>query len=242
MDARQPTANLYWVRERRLATDFPSPDSALTDPDGLLAIGGCLSPTRLLAAYRCGIFPWYSDGQPLLWWSPDPRTVLAPGNVHVSRSLSRTERRGGFELSWDRAFGAVIEACAAPRAGHTGTWITADMRDAYVALHRLGYAHSFECWRDGELAGGVYGVALGAVFFGESMFSCRRDASKLALVGLCRQLARWGYQLLDCQMHTAHLASMGAEMWPRARFLATIARCIDCAPAADAWHIKPPAP
>lgn len=236
MDARELTDNLYWVRDRRLAADFPPPARALKDPDGLLAIGGCLSPDRLLTAYRHGIFPWYSDGQPLLWWSPDPRAVLTPESVHVSRRLARTLRNGGFELRWDTAFAAVIDGCAAPRDGHAGTWITAAMRDAYLALHRLGHAHSFECWRDGELRGGVYGVAVGAVFFGESMFSRVRDASKVALVGLCRQLQHWDYHLLDCQMHTAHLASLGAQLLPRARFLDALTRWTASPPSAAAWQ------
>lgn len=236
MDARNLTDKLYWVRDRRLAADFPPPERALDEPDGLLAIGGDLTVPRLLRAYSLGIFPWYSDGQPLMWWSPDPRCVLSPDGLHVSRSLAKTLRNAGFSLSTDRCFAAVIDACAAPRATQAGTWITTEMRAAYLTLHQLGHAHSVECWCDGELVGGLYGVGIGRAFFGESMFSRARDASKVALAGLCRRLDAWGYRLIDCQMHTPHLAQLGAQLLPRARFQALLADCVTTPPAARAWH------
>jgi leucyl/phenylalanyl-tRNA--protein transferase len=190
---------------------FPPADSALDNPQGLLAIGGDLSPARLINAYRHGIFPWYSDDQPILWWSPVPRCVIFPGAVHVSRRLRRHYNQGRFCLSADRSFARVIEACAAPRRDFNGTWITPDMQAAYIRLHKMGVAHSVEVHSEGELAGGIYGLALGRVFFGESMFSRRVDASKIALVALCRQLHRWGFTLLDCQVSNTHLLSMGAQ-------------------------------
>ncbi|APX93942.1 leucyl/phenylalanyl-tRNA--protein transferase [Halomonas sp. 1513] len=198
---------------------FPPTNTALDDPDGLLAAGGALTPAWLLAAYRRGIFPWYSDDQPILWWSPDPRMVLFPADLKVRRSLAKRLRNGGFSTSIDRAFASVIAACAECRAAHEGTWITSEMRDAYLALHRLGHAHSVEVWRDDALVGGLYGVAIGRMFFGESMFSRERDASKVALVTLARHLEAHGGGLIDCQMHTAHLASLGARDIARDAFL-----------------------
>ncbi len=198
---------------------FPPVEHALRDPDGLLAIGGDLTPQRLLRAYRAGIFPWYSEGQPILWWSPDPRMVLLPGALHVSRSLCKTLRRQRFRLSMDQAFEEVITACAAPRRDDAGTWITDEMRIAYCRLHQRGHAHSVEAWQAGELVGGLYGVALGGVFFGESMFSRVSDASKVAFVHLVRQLERWGFGLVDCQVHTGHLARLGARPIPRTEFM-----------------------
>lgn len=194
---------------------FPPVDRALRDPDGLLALGGDLSPARLLAAYRRGIFPWYSDGEPILWWSPDPRAVLYPSDIRVSRSLRKVIRQGYLDVRTDIAFDTVVQACAAPRARQRGTWITAEMGAAYAELHRLGAAHSVETWRSGQLVGGLYGVVLGRVFFGESMFSRERDASKVALVAL----ARMGFQLIDCQVPSEHLARMGAVGIPRSRFI-----------------------
>ncbi len=208
-----------------LAADDPFPPvaSALTDPNGLLCAGGDLSPHRLLAAYRCGIFPWYSPGEPILWWSPDPRMVLPPGEIKLSRSLHKTLRNADYQIRLDTAFEHVIAACAlAPRPGQHGTWITADMQRAYLRLHDLGYAHSVETWRDGRLIGGLYGVALGRAFFGESMFSRERDASKIALAHLCAYLAMHEFGIIDCQMETAHLASLGARPIPRADFLARL--------------------
>jgi leucyl/phenylalanyl-tRNA--protein transferase len=205
---------------------FPSPEAA--DASGLLAVGGTLTPRRLLAGYRHGIFPWYAEGQPLLWHSPDPRFVLAPGKLHVSRSLERTLRRGTYAIRADTAFDAVVDACAlAPRPGQDGTWITPAMRNAYGALHRLGFAHSVEAWQGSDLVGGLYGVALGSVFFGESMFSRAPDASKTAFVTAARALFLAGCRLIDCQVETEHLARFGAEPWPRRRFLRELATAVD---------------
>lgn len=211
---------LPWLDQESL--DFPDPSSALREPNGLLAAGGDLRPQRLLRAYQQGIFPWYSQDQPLLWWSPDPRMVLRPDQLHVSRSLQKVLRRGEFRISSDRAFSTVISSCAGPRRGSTDTWLLPEMRTAYEQLHRLGYAHSVEVWRDDTLVGGLYGVALPGVFFGESMFSLVSDASKIALVSLCRMLPGSGYRLLDCQIASAHLQSLGAELLPRSQFLAQL--------------------
>lgn len=197
---------------------FPPTRRALASPNGLLAWGGDLHPRRLLGAYRAGIFPWYSAGQPILWWSPAPRCVLYPGRVYVSRRSRRRYNSGQFELSADRAFAAVIKACAQPRDDDAGTWITADMIDAYVRLHQAGHAHSVEVWQDGRLVGGIYGLALGGIFFGESMFSRASDAGKIALIALCRHLQTADFALLDCQLSSEHLLSMGAESIPRAQF------------------------
>jgi leucyl/phenylalanyl-tRNA---protein transferase len=197
---------------------FPDPAGAATEPDGLLAVGGDLSPARLLAAYGRGIFPWYEAGQPIPWWSPDPRAVLRPGQLHISRSLRRTLRSSRYQVSVDLAFGDVIDACAGARAS-TGTWITPPMRSAYADLHQLGHAHSVETWRGSELVGGLYGIALGGIFFGESMFSLATDASKVALVRLVRLVESRGLQLIDCQVATGHLASLGSELMPRGEFL-----------------------
>ncbi|MFP5344837.1 MAG: leucyl/phenylalanyl-tRNA--protein transferase [Gammaproteobacteria bacterium] len=196
---------------------FPDADLALREPDGLLAVGGDLSPARLIEAYRNGIFPWYSEGEPILWWSPDPRMVLFPERLHVSRSLRKLLKQGRYNVTFDQAFASVIKQCAALREG--GTWITREMQHAYCRLHELGYAHSVECWRDKKLAGGLYGVALGRVFFGESMFSLEPNASKVALVRLVERLQHSGYRMLDCQVHSAHLQRLGAEDIPRVEFL-----------------------
>lgn len=220
---------------------FPAPEAA--EPDGLLAVGGDLSPSRLLLAYARGIFPWYDEGLPILWHSPDPRTVLPPAKLHVSRSLRKRLRRRPYRLSLDEAFARVIRACATvPRPGQSGTWITEEMLHAYVRLHELGYAHSAEAWSGQDLVGGVYGVSLGACFFGESMFAIRSDASKLALVALVRQLERWGIDLFDCQMHTDHLARFGAEQWPRARFLAALDERLGAETRRGPWRFDPGAP
>lgn len=203
---------------------FPPPETALREPDGLLAIGGDLSPARLLNAYRQGIFPWYSQGQPILWWSPDPRMVFRTDGVRLSSRFRRTLRRSGWELRADTAFGRVIDACAAvPRRGQDGTWITPAMRHAYLELHRLGHAHSVEVYEGPSLVGGIYGVAVGRMFFGESMFSGRSGGSKAALAGLAAFLRRRGWPLIDAQVENAHLVSLGAERWARARFLQEVA-------------------
>ncbi|MEM9490702.1 MAG: leucyl/phenylalanyl-tRNA--protein transferase, partial [Myxococcota bacterium] len=197
---------------------FPPPEMA--DENGVLAIGGDLSPDRLLMAYGMGIFPWYGEDLPIIWHSPDPRMVLKADKLHVSRSLRKALRKGLYDIRLDTAFGAVIEACAVlPRPGQDGTWIVDEMIDAYIELHELGFAHSVEAWRDDELVGGLYGVSLGGAFFGESMFARAPDASKIAFVTLVKQLRAWGIELIDCQVHTDHLARFGAENWPRARFL-----------------------
>jgi leucyl/phenylalanyl-tRNA--protein transferase len=202
------------------------PPVEFASPEGLLAVGGDLSSERLLAAYRQGIFPWYSAGQPILWWSPDPRAVLYPEKLRVSRSLRQTLRRGHFEVRLDTAFREVMLACAAPREQHPGggTWITDDMVAAYGRLHELGYAHSVETWQQHQLVGGLYGVALGGVFFGESMFARATDASKVALVALAHELRRRGFVLIDCQLPSAHLASLGSEEITRVRFMSELAR------------------
>jgi leucyl/phenylalanyl-tRNA--protein transferase len=201
---------------------FPPVERALRDPNGLLAAGEDLSTSRLLRAYEEGIFPWYGDDDPVLWWSPDPRMVLFTGELRVSRSLRKTVRSERFRVTTDSVFARVMRACAAPRPGQDGTWITPAVFEAYCALAVLGYAHAVEVWEGEVLVGGLYGVALGRVFYGESMFSRRPDASKVALVHLVRQLRRWGFPLIDCQMSTAHLASLGARNVQRKEFLAAV--------------------
>ncbi|MDZ7754446.1 MAG: leucyl/phenylalanyl-tRNA--protein transferase [Gammaproteobacteria bacterium] len=205
----------YWIPRGAPPETFPDAELALREPNGLLAAGGDLSPQRLVAAYRRGIFPWYGDDQPILWWTPDPRTVLLPGTLRISRSLRKTLNRGIFEVTLDTAFEQVIAACAAPRGDDDGTWITREMFYAYNRLHRLGWAHSVECRQYGQLVGGLYGVGIGRVFFGESMFSRVSDASKVALVHLCRM----NYELIDCQIESDHLFRLGAQTMPRAQFL-----------------------
>lgn len=223
-----------------LTERLPPPELALSEPDGLLAAGGSLAPAVLMEAYQQGIFPWFSEGQPLLWWSPDPRTVIEPGSLHVSRSLRRSLRRHAWRITLDQAFGTVIRACAAPRSGTSGTWLCEDMISAYEGLHRLGHAHSLECWRDGALVGGIYGVWAGAVFCGESMFSRVTDASKVAMRALCRRLSHWGFALLDCQVVNPHLVSMGAREVPRQVFLRVLAdTALANAVSLQAWRVDP---
>jgi leucyl/phenylalanyl-tRNA--protein transferase len=202
---------------------FPAPEDALQSPNGLLAWGGDLHPQRLLQAYRMGTFPWYSEGQPILWWNPAPRCVLFPGNVYLSKRTRRRYNSGVFRLSIDLDFESVIEACAQPREYEETTWITRDMKEAYLRLHQSGHAHSLEVWKDGALAGGIYGLSLGRIFFGESMFSSETDASKIALVALCRLIDSHGYALLDCQVGNPHLYSMGAEEISREAFQSLLA-------------------
>ena len=206
---------------------FPPLEAALEEPNGLLAAGGDLSPHRLLAAYSRGIFPWYAKGEPILWWSPDPRMVLFPDEIKIGRSLAKTLRNKAYEVRLDTAFTEVVAACAAaPRDGQAGTWITAEMRAAYGRLHALGFAHSIETWIGDELVGGLYGVAIGRVFYGESMFARATDASKIALAHLGVQLRRLGFGIIDCQMETAHLASLGARPIPRREFRALLDRLV----------------
>ena len=205
---------------------FPSVDHALEHPDGLLAAGGTLTMKRLVDAYKQGIFPWFNEGDPVLWWSPDPRTVLAPSRMHISHSLKKRLKKNAFLITFDAAFTRVLDGCAAPRADDSGTWLTAQMRRAYTSLHIAGLAHSIEVWMDGELAGGIYGVALGRMFFGESMFSRRTDASKIAMARLAAQLDRWGFPLIDCQLETDHLMSLGAEHMPRRDFVREVERLV----------------
>lgn len=201
------------------ASPFPDPELALGDPDGLLAWGGDLRPQRLLNAYARGVFPWYAEGQPILWWCPSRRCVVFPDNVHVSRRLQRVLRQGRFHITIDQAFGQVVAGCAQPRPGRESTWITPEMKRAYSRLHLMGHAHSMETWIDGQLVGGIYGLAVGRVFCGESMFSSVSDASKVALVSLCQHLALKGFALLDCQICNPHLVRMGAVEIGRSEFL-----------------------
>lgn len=200
------------------STDFPDTSLALAEPNGLLAAGGDLSPARLLAAYERGIFPWFSDNQPLLWWSPDPRLVLFPHSLHINRSTRKLANKRPFSFTVDTMFPQVIEHCASVLRNGEGTWITEDMHRAYIRLHELGRAHSIEAWQGDDLVGGLYGVAIGKVFFGESMFSLKSGASRLAFVTLCLQLQDWAFELIDCQVHTDYLVSFGAEEIPRQDF------------------------
>lgn len=211
-----------WIDKGAPPDTFPPLDSALRDPDGLLAAGGDLSAARLVAAYRRGIFPWYSQGQPILWWSPDPRAVLFPAEFKTSRSLNKSARQRGFEARFDEDFTAVIAACADPALRPDGTWITRDMQAAYLALHQHGFAHCMATWQDGALVGGLYGVQLGRVFYGESMFSRVSDASKFALKMLCQRLLEQGVVVIDCQMATPHLLSLGARLISRREFAALL--------------------
>ncbi|WP_296891631.1 leucyl/phenylalanyl-tRNA--protein transferase [Thiobacillus sp.] len=240
------------------ATNFPPVETALREPNGLLAMGGDLSLERLLDAYRHGIFPWFNPGEPILWWSPDPRMVLVPGEIRVTRSLAKRIRNGGFEVRVDTAFADVMRACAAPRlpggrvsggappaetepCGEAGgTWISPGMIAAYTRLFDAGYAHSVESWRDGRLVGGLYGVAIGRMFYGESMFSREADASKVALVRLARQLQQWDFGLIDCQMETAHLASLGARTVPRTAFTARLTELVNLPHRLGPWTFNAP--
>ena len=216
---------LYLLDQENPDAPFPPVGSAEQEPNGLLAVGGDLEPVRLLNAYRSGIFPWYSQGQPILWWSPSPRLVLFPDKLRVSRSLRKSLRNKPFSVSFDRAFDDVIRACAVPRGGQDqSTWITEEMKLAYQTLHKLGYAHSVEVWNEEQLIGGLYGIAIGRVFFGESMFSRQPDGSKIGLVYLTRTLLEWQFELIDCQVHSAHLITLGAEEISRPRFIQLLNR------------------
>lgn len=214
---------------------FPPVAEALSEPSGLLAAGADLSPERLLSAYRQGIFPWYAEGQPILWWSPDPRMVLRLEEFHLPRSVAKVLRERRFEIRADTAFREVVLGCAAPRAGQAGTWIVPPMLEAYCRLHDLGHAHSVESWRDGRLVGGLYGIALGRMFFGESMFARESEASKVALASLVAQLRRRGFVMIDCQQETAHLARFGARPIPRAEFAREIGPLVNCAEPSQSW-------
>lgn len=214
---------------------FPPPCQALSAPNGLLAWGGDLQPERLLGAYREGIFPWYQEGQPILWWSPAPRCVIFPESVHISGRTRRRYNSGRYRISADLAFEDVIWACSEPREYDSGTWITDDMMYAYVNLHRLGYAHSVEVWEGPDLAGGIYGLAIGSAFFGESMFSRSVDASKIALIALCKQLVNWSFGLLDCQVSNPHLMSMGATEIPREEFTGRLPKLVSSPGRQGSW-------
>jgi leucyl/phenylalanyl-tRNA--protein transferase len=225
---------LTWLSRDSL--EFPPLNKAMREPNGLLAAGGDLSAERLIQAYRHGCFPWFQDGQPVLWWSPDPRTVLPPAEVHVSRSLAKVLRQQRYRVSFDQDFVGVLQGCAGPRAYSDGTWITEPMQQAYLRLHELGYAHSVEVWLGGELVGGLYGLAMGQLFFGESMFSRADNASKVGFVTLVERLKNWGFVLIDCQMPTQHLQSFGARSIPRAEFAEWLERHLDKPTTAD-WLV-----
>jgi leucyl/phenylalanyl-tRNA---protein transferase len=216
-------------------TPFPPVEQALANPNGLLAAGGDLSAGRLLDAYRHGIFPWFSGGDPILWWSPDPRMVLFPSEIKISRSLRKTLHRGQYEIRVDTSFEQVMRACAMPRNKQNGTWIQEEMIAAYLNLHKLGHAHSVETWMENELVGGLYGISIGRMFYGESMFSRRTDASKIALAHLAAHLNRWDFGMIDCQMNTAHLASMGAREIPRAQFIIRLKKLIAESEKTSPW-------
>lgn len=217
---------------------FPHINEALNEPNGLLAIGGCLSRQRLLNAYRQGIFPWYNKGDPILWWSPDPRLVLFPDQLNVSRSLHKTLRKTETSVTWDQAFIQVIEACSAPRKDSNDTWISNEIQLAYIHLHEAGHAHSVETWHNGQLVGGLYGVAIGQVFFGESMFHRKSDASKIAFVSLVQFLKSWGYQLIDCQVETPHLKSLGAQEIDRRVFAKLLDAYCEASVCQSAWKMQ----
>lgn len=225
---------LTWLQRDSL--NFPPLNRALREPNGLLAAGGDLSPARLIQAYRHGCFPWFQDGQPILWWSPDPRTVLFPEELHVSRSLEKCLRQQRYKVTFDQQFSRVIQACAAPRTYADGTWITTPMQAAYLQLHEQGIAHSVEVWQDEELVGGLYGLAMGQLFFGESMFSRADNASKVGFVTLVRQLQDWGFRLIDCQMPTQHLHSFGARAISRDAFAEHLRNGLDLPTSAN-WRV-----
>ena len=238
--AHNADQSMYLLSSHANRNLFPPVDQAT--PEGLLAIGGDLSSDRILAAYRHGIFPWYSEGQPILWWSPDPRAVLYPDDLKISRSLARTIKKGAYRVTFDRAFNAVIRGCAAPRHKDPdgGTWITQDMVNAYSRLHEQGYAHSVETWRNGQLVGGLYGLALGRGFFGESMYSRATDASKVALVALVERLKQLEYDFIDCQLPSRHILSLGAIEVPREHFLSALRRTLEYPDSTGPWSDTSP--
>jgi leucyl/phenylalanyl-tRNA--protein transferase len=229
------TPRIAWISQHDPPEAFPDISAALREPDGLLAAGGDLRPDRLLYAYRRGVFPWFDSGQPILWWSPDPRCVIKPDSFHVARRLRRSVRNSVLALSFNQAFPTVIVACAADRTGQEGTWITDEMIEAYSGLHQQGWAHSVEVWHGEDLVGGLYGIAIGRAFFGESMFSQESNASKIAMWALCRQLDAHGFLILDCQVVSPHLTSLGAILMPRAEFAALLARACEPAVKFEKW-------
>ncbi len=218
---------------------FPDPNLALKEPNGLLAIGGDLSVKRLIAAYQQGIFPWYSEGQPMTWFSPDPRAILYPDGIKISRSLEKTLKHDQFQITFDRAFNEVIHACAEPRQDETGTWITTEMIAAYCRLHEQSIAHSVEVWSKGQLVGGLYGLAMGKVFFGESMFTKMPNASKVALVHCAKQLQTWHFLFIDCQLPNPHLLSMGALCIPRQKYLQLLQKALQSPCESHDWNSLP---
>ncbi|MES2488758.1 MAG: leucyl/phenylalanyl-tRNA--protein transferase [Pseudomonadota bacterium] len=227
---------LHWLDPRDPDQHFPPSHLAMRDPNGLLAIGGDLSITRMLRAYSQGIFPWYNPDEPILWWCPDPRAVLQPDQMKVSRSLGKSIARKDYAITFDRVFSDVLDACAGARAKSRGTWLGSDMQQAYCDLHEQGHSHSIEIWRKGQLIGGLYGVSVGRVFFGESMFSRANDASKIALYYLCEQLKQWSYELIDCQISSAHLASLGAQEISRGAFLELLAPAVQRSGRSGRWQ------
>ena len=220
-------AGPFWISHHDTSYAFPPVEYALTEPNGLLAAGGDLAPKRLINAYSQGIFPWYSEDQPILWWSPNPRAVVLPENLHVSRSLRKKMRQNAFTITLDKHFEDVLIHCALPRDDQDGTWITEEMHKAYMHLHKIGVAHSVEAWQGNVLVGGLYGLGIGQVFFGESMFSMVPNASKVAFAYLVKQLELWGYKLIDCQVSSNHLASLGAVDIPRDQFIQYLSQCVD---------------
>lgn len=235
---------LHWLDPRNPHQPFPPVHLAMRDPNGLLAIGGDLSLPRLMRAYSQGIFPWFNPDEPILWWCPDPRAALEPSQMHASHSLRKRIRRQDYAVTLDAAFEDVLDACATARAKSRGTWLGNDMKEAYRQLHRHGHCHSVEIWQDGRLAGGLYGVAMGRVFFGESMFTRATDASKLAFYHLCRQLQAWRFELIDCQISSAHLATLGAQEIRRDEFLARMRKGVALPGNPGTWRfdIEVPAP
>ena len=232
---RKRTTPVWIDPETAGGNPFPDPATALNDPEGLLALGGNLEPATLLAAYRHGIYPWYGPGECIQWWTPNPRMVLCPIGLKISRSLRRAIRRKTFSITIDQDFPAVIQACAEPRGDDSGTWIDAAMIDAYCRMHELGYAHSVEAWCGEELVGGLYGMAIGCVFFGESMFSRRTDASKVCLAHIVDKLDKWNFQLIDCQMHTSHLEGLGATLIARSDFDTLLDQYCELPPGEASW-------
>ncbi len=223
-----------WIDEEN--PSFPDVETAFTEPNGLLAAGGNLKPSTIIAAYSQGIFPWFNPGEPILWWSPNPRMVISPDQLHISRSLRKLLRKNAYHLTFDKAFNQVITECAKPRIYSEGTWITAAMKTAYQALHEQGHAHSVEIWEENRLVGGLYGVAIGQVFFGESMFSRVNNASKIAMAGLCHRLCQWHFQLFDCQVYSPHLESLGAFTIPRAEFVQKLTCYCQVSPSGANWR------